>query len=186
MAKDGKNLTQKQRIFVLEYIQSFNATEAARRAGYSERSASETGHENLRKPQIQAAIAEAVNKRMEGLEVSADRVLNELARIAFSDIRDYTRWGENGVRLRPSDEISEDAARAVSMVSEASSLHGGSTSFKLHDKKGALELLGKHLKLFTDKVEQSGPAGGPVQFINVREQHVERDDGDVEDEGMGE
>lgn len=75
-------LTAKQEMFVLEYLKDLNATQAAIRAGYSEKTASAVGYENLRKPQIAAAIAEAGAQRIERTEVDADWVLRE-SKLAF-------------------------------------------------------------------------------------------------------
>lgn len=160
-------LTDKQRLFVAEYITDFNASAAARRAGYAGKTANRIASENLSKPVIQNAIQEAVETRLEALDITAERVLAELARIGFSDMRDYTEWGARGVRLKNASELSEDAARAVAEVSQTVTQGGGSLKFKLHDKKGALELLGKHLKLFTEKHEHAGSGGGPIQMIEV-------------------
>ena len=80
-------LTAKQAAFVKEYLVDLNATQAAIRAGYSERSAYSIGQENLCKPEIQAAIQEEVKKRSERTEITADMVLREFAKLAFFDPR---------------------------------------------------------------------------------------------------
>lgn len=77
-------------------------------------------------------------------------MLRELAQVAFSDIRDYVEWGPGGVRLSESSELGDDVARVVAEVSETTNRHGGSIKFKLHDKMKALELLGRHVRLFQD------------------------------------
>lgn len=141
-------LNDKQRLFVAEYIVDFNGAAAARRAGYAEKTARITAAKLLTKANVQESIQTAIESRLKALDVTADRVLQELARIGFSDMRDYTAWGPRGVRLKDYSELSEDAARAVSEVSQTITLNGGSLKFKLHDKKAALELLGKHLGLF--------------------------------------
>lgn len=176
----AKGLTDKQRLFVAEYITDFNAAAAARRAGYSEKTARITAAKLLTKANIQEAIQGAIEERLKALDVTADRVLQELARIGFSDMRDYTEWGPAGVRLRQDCELTEGAARAVSEVSQTTTQGGGSIKFKLHDKKGALELLGKHLKLFTEKHEHTGKGGGPIEVIEVVGDYGEADEGEEE------
>jgi len=149
-------LTPKQQRFVDEYLVDLNATQAARRAGYSEATARQMGAENLSKPVIQEAIGAAVRRRAERVEVQADDVLRELARLGFSDLRDFSSWGPEGVTLRPSEDLPADLARCVQEVSQTISQGGGSIRFKLHSKTEALQLLGKHLGLFKEQVEHSG------------------------------
>ena len=79
-------MTPKQQRFVDEYLIDLNATQAAIRAGYSARTAAETGHENLRKPQIAAALEAQMKVRSERLEIDADRVLQEIAKFAFAPV----------------------------------------------------------------------------------------------------
>jgi phage terminase small subunit len=89
----------------------------------------------------------------ERLEVTPERVLGELAKLAFANAKDYFKWGPGGVRLRDHDELDAELAAAVAEVSETTTQHGGSVRLKLHDKKGALELLGRNLELFTDRTK---------------------------------
>lgn len=78
-------LTEKQKRFCEEYLIDFNATQAALRAGYSQKTAYSIGDENLRKPEIQSEIQALIKKRSERTGISADTVITELAKIAFSD-----------------------------------------------------------------------------------------------------
>jgi len=80
-------MTPKQERFVEEYLVDLNATQAAIRAGYSEQTARVIGHENLTKPDIQKAITAAREKQQRRVEITADRVLEEYAKIAFFDPR---------------------------------------------------------------------------------------------------
>jgi len=161
-----KELNDRQRLFVAEYLLDLNATQAAIRAGYSPKTAGRTGHENLKKPEIAAAIQEAFEARLERLEVSAERVVLEYARLAFSDLRQVVSWNEYGVSLRDSGSLSDEAAAAVQQVTETiTRLEEGGTTIrrqvKLHDKLGALRDLGRHLGLFG----KEGPS--PVN-VNVK------------------
>lgn len=161
-------LTPKQEAFVREYLVDLNATQAAIRAGYSEQTAYRTGADNLRKPQIAAAVAAAQSARAQRTEITADRVLRELARVGFSDAR---RLFSPDGSLRPVAEWPDDAAAAVSSVEVFEELEGrgenrqviGHTKkLKLWDKGHALELLAKHLGMLKDRVEHSGPDGSPI------------------------
>lgn len=155
------SLTAKQELFVNEYLIDLNATQAAIRSGYSKNTASEIGYENLRKPQIIEAIKVANAERALEAKVTPAMVLKELAKIAFVDIR--KAFDENGHLLSIPD-MPEDIARAIAGVdlSTYTDKDGNNEltkKIKLIDKKGSLELLGKHLKLFTDKVEHTGKDG---------------------------
>ncbi len=81
-------LTEKQKRFVEEYLVDLNATQAAIRAGYKGKTAGQTGSENLKKPEIQEAITRAIQNRQKRTEITQDRVLSELGKVAFSDADD--------------------------------------------------------------------------------------------------
>lgn len=83
-------LTEKQKRFVAEYLVDLNATQAAIRAGYSEKTAEVIGYENLRKPQIAAAVDKAIKEREGRTEITQDKVLKELGKVAFAKAADYT------------------------------------------------------------------------------------------------
>jgi phage terminase small subunit len=146
-------MTNKQTRFVEEYLIDLNATQAAIRAGYSEKTAKSVGQENLTKPDIKTAIDASIAERSKRTQVTADRVVQELARIAFVDTRQIFTWGPGGVVLRSSEDLTDDEAAIVAEVSETTSKDGGSIRAKRFDKLKALELLGKHLGMFTDKVQ---------------------------------
>lgn len=153
-------LTPKQRLFVLEYLVDLNATQAAIRAGYSQKTAEVLGYQLLKKPLVAAAVEQAMQKREKRIEITADRVLQELARIGFSDLGDFVDIAPTGIRVKTSDQMD---TRVLAEVSETFTVAGGTVKIKLHDKVAALEKLGRHLKLFTEKHEHSGPDGGPIQ-----------------------
>jgi phage terminase small subunit len=152
-----KSLTPKQQRFADEYLVDLNACQAAIRAGYSPRSARSQGYRLLTNDDIQELIQKGAAERSKRCEVDADRVLTEAARLAFSDMRDFISWGPNGVTLRPSDELSDDAAACISEIVETRTKDGARTiRFKLHDKKGSLELVGKHAKINAFKPTDDG------------------------------
>lgn len=146
-------LTTKQKRFVDEYLIDLNATQAAIRAGYSATTAKVIACENLTKPNIAELIQKRMGDRIKRTEITQDRVLREYARIGFSDMRKFTEWGPSGVSLNDSAELNDDDAACVAEVSEVTSKDGGSIKFKLHDKKGALDSLARHLGMFVDKQE---------------------------------
>lgn len=143
--KDAKNLTPKQEKFVEEYLVDLNATQAALRAGYSENTAYSIGFENLKKPEIQAAIQSARNKLSKRTGITVEMVVAELARIGFSNIGHYLSFNESGVNMHSSDMMNEDALRCISEVSQTVTAEGGTVKFKLHDKQAALDKLMRHL-----------------------------------------
>jgi phage terminase small subunit len=159
----ARKLTPKQKRFVEEYVIDLNATQSAIRAGYSEKTASRIGPELLVKTCVQNAIHEAKSQRSARTQITADRVVQELARIAFVDFRQIASWGSGGVVLVSSDELADDEAAIVAEVSETTNETGGSLKVKRYDKLKALELLGKHLGMFIDRKELSGPGGLPLQ-----------------------
>lgn len=165
-------LNDKQRRFVAEYLIDLNATQAAIRAGYSERTAGSQGFDLLKKPEIQAAVSEEMKEREERTEITQDRVLQELAKIGFADIRKAVKWGDgisvsdpltgepvisNGVALVGSEEIDDATAAAVSEISQTAQ----GVKIKMHDKRAALVDIGRHLGMFTDKLEHSGEIKTP-------------------------
>lgn len=152
----ARKLSPKQAAFVAEYLIDLNATQAAIRAGYSEKSAARISVELLNKTQVRKAIEKAQAKRTERTEVTADRVVTELAKIAFADPRDLMEWGPNGVMLKDSSTLTEEQAASVAEVAEG---NGGTLRLKKHDKVKALELLGRHIGMFRDKVETEVSGG---------------------------
>lgn len=155
-------LTPRQERFVAEYLTDLNATKAAIRAGYSKRSAYSQGHDLLKKPEVQEAISKATAKRATKLELTAERVLLEATRLAFADpAQAFTPEGA----LLPLPEIPEELRRAVSGLDVEALFEGRGESreqvgtlrkIRFWSKPDALELLAKHLKLLTEKVEHGG------------------------------
>jgi phage terminase small subunit len=144
-------LTAKQRRFVDEYLKDLNATQAAIRTGYSQKTARQMGAENLSKPVIQAAIAESMADRSSRTGITADRVLQELSRLAFLDIR--KAFNADG-SLKPLHELDDDTAAAVAgmdvvEIGSGDSVVGVTKKIKLSDKKGALELVMRHLGMLS-------------------------------------
>lgn len=149
-------MTKKQNLFCEEYLIDLNATQAAIRAGYSPDSAGDIGSENLKKPEIRARIDRALAERSRRTGVNADRVIRELARVAFVNAPDVINLST--AELQP-DASEEDTAAIASVKVKtipAADGQGIEREIKLADKLKALELLGKHLGMYTDKVNLSG------------------------------
>lgn len=151
-------LTDKQKKFIDEYLVDLNATQAAIRAGYKEKAAYRTGAENLRKPQIQEEIQKRIQERQQRTEVTQDMVVKELAAIAFSRATDYVEIRSNGVCstvvIKPTTNLSDQQIRAIAGIKEGAN----GIEVKLNDKGKALELLGRHLGMWNDKLDIKTPA----------------------------
>ena len=146
-------LTDKQKRFVEEYLVDLNATQAAIRAGYKEKTARSIGQENLTKPDIQEAIQAAMDERSKRTEITQDRVLQELAAIGFSRATDFAQIRGGAVRLTETDELADEQKRAVAGIKEGK--YG--IEMKLHDKIHALHLIGQHLGMFGAKSSEPDP-----------------------------
>src|SRR5882724_1801576 len=115
MAKAAK-LTPKQQKFIAEYLIDLNATQAAIRAGYSKKTARFIGHENLTKPDIALEVAKRQAKRADKLEVTAESVVAELAKLGFCNMQDYMRSGKDGDPYLDFSALTRDQAAALSEV----------------------------------------------------------------------
>ena len=146
-------MTKKQKRFVEEYLIDLNATQAAIRAGYSPDTAQQMGSENLSKPVIKACLDRAMAERSKRTGVNADRVVMELAKIAFVNAVDVIDPKTATVK---SEASSDDTAAIQSVKVKTFGEDGLEREIKMADKLKALELLGKHLGMFKDKVELSG------------------------------
>lgn len=149
-----------QRFFVREYLVDLNATRAAIRAGYSEKTARQAGSELLSNPNVQVAIQLAMQERAERTGITAERVLKEVALLSFSRMNKFAKWGPTGVAPIDSDTLSDEDTACVSEVSETKTKEGGSIKFKLHDKNSALDKLGRHLGLWDKDGTPLNPAQG--------------------------
>ena len=145
-------LTPKQERFVSEWIVDCNGSRAAIAAGFSPRSSRQIAAEYLAKPNIQRAIAERQEQLGANLEITQERVLRELARIAFGDARDAMEWSAGRIRVKDSAELTDAAAAMIAEVSEIKAEHGTShVRLKLHSKTEALRQLARHLGLFPEQ-----------------------------------
>jgi phage terminase small subunit len=139
-------LTAREERFLIEYLKDFNGTKAAIAAGYSEISAHVLAHRLLSKANIKLRV----KQYMDSVRVTPQRILNELAKIAFGDMKDLAEWNQSGVSFKPSSEVTDDAAATISEISETFTEAGSSLKIKRYDKTKALELLGRYQKLFQE------------------------------------
>lgn len=170
-------LTPKQQRFVEEYLVDLNATAAYKRAGYvAKGNAAEVNAARLlRNAQVKIAVEAARAELSKRTEITQDMVLQELAKIGFSDIRKAVRWASNvavaapdersldeiieegggeirhaitnQVELVDSDTIDDDTAAAIAEIAQTDR---GGLKVKLHDKRAALVDIGRHLGMFKD------------------------------------
>lgn len=142
-------MTKKQERFIEEYLIDLNATQAAIRAGYSPDTAQQTGSENLSKPVIRAQIDRAMAERSKRTGVNAERVIQELAKIAFVNAAEVIDPKTATVK---EDALPEDTAAIQSVKVKTFGEDGLEREIKMADKIKALELLGKHLGMFQNNV----------------------------------
>ena len=144
-------LTPKQERFVAEYLIDLNATQAAIRAGYSVKTARQIGEQNLSKLDIAEAVKSAMDKRADRNSVTQDEVISGLR-----ELRDMA-MGKKPMRIT-------EVIRAAGKKPKTVELNV--TVFEAAAAKGALELLGKHIGMFKEKVELTGANGGPVETVS--------------------
>jgi phage terminase small subunit len=135
--------TERQLAFIREYLVDLNAADAARRAGYSPENANKIAYGLRNQPKIAARIETRQARRSEKKRVTADRVLEELGRMAFSNMADYVEWGPEGIKLRDNALLDEDQTAAVADVEPKG--NGKVARLKLYDKLAALNALARHL-----------------------------------------
>lgn len=165
-------LTPKKQRFADEFIVDLNAAAAAQRAGYSSRTAKQQGSRLLTDVDVQAAIAAAQSRRSQRTQIDADWVLRRLAAMADADMKDL--YGPNGALL-PVEQWPEVWRRGLVAGIEADEtrIDGGLTvttrKVKLADRIRTLELIGRHVAVgaWREKVEHTGPGGGPVQTVTM-------------------
>lgn len=148
-------LTPKQKIFADEYLIDLNATRAYKVA-YPKVKRNETaavnGSRSLRNANVAAYIEKRMKDREKRTEITQDMVLQELAKIGFADITDFVTIEGAFVRVKQTADIPREKLGAVAGIKEGAN----GIEIKLNDKEKALELIGRHLGMFRDKVELSG------------------------------
>lgn len=178
-------LNDKQKRFCNEYLIDLNATQAAIRAGYSAKYANKNAHKILDKPEIKEYLDKKMKDREQRTEITQDKVVNELAAIAFSNASDFFKIIDKTVTVGGSivlddegnprtykdvefvntDKLSEANKKVISSIKQGSN----GLEIKLNDKLKALELLGKHLGMFKDKLELSGNVNNPYEGLTTEQ-----------------
>lgn len=170
-------LTAKQQRFVDEYLIDLNATQAAIRAGYAPKYADRKGHELIENNRVSEAIKQAMAHRSRRTGITQDRVLRELARVAFVNANDVIDTDSATVRA---NATADDLACIQSVKVKVSESEMGSSSereIKLYDKMRALEMLGKHLGIFErrDHANGNGEKNNLLEAIAATEE-IDTDD----------
>lgn len=172
-------LTVRERIFVAAYVQTLtetkgkgNAKRAALLMGAKPVTAASMGSGLLRLPQVQAALQPHMEKFLEKYDVTTERILHELAKLAFTGMSRFARKTEDGQLYFDFSTATDDELDAIveltvdeyqeGKASDDTQREVKKVKFKL-DRKGALELLGRHHKLFTDNVAHVNPDGSPIE-----------------------
>lgn len=148
-------MTEKQNIFADEYLIDLNATRAYKSVYKNIKNdevARKAGSRLLTNVDIQKYIADRMRERQKRMEITQDRVLEELAAIAFARATDYAEVKGECVRIKDTDSLTDQQIKAIAGIKEGKF----GIELKLNDKEKALELLGRHLGMFKDKVEVSG------------------------------
>lgn len=157
-------LTAKQQLFCSEYLKDLNATEAAKRAGYSPKTAYSIGHENLKKPEIAAEISARRDELLESNQVDTANVISEISKIAFANMLDYIRVTSAGDPYIDLSQLTRAQAAAIAEVTTEDFIVGRGDDardvrkvrIKLVSKADALEKLCKYLRLFVQDHNVTG------------------------------
>lgn len=174
-------LTKKQKLFCDEYLIDLIATRAYK-AAYpnikKDETAAAAGARLLRNVKVESYINQRMKDREERTEITQDKVLKELAKIGFADIKDYIEYktvksvvshdedGEAIIDYRQIVDVIDSANVDTSVVQEVSIGKDGTFKFKLYDKQKALVDIGKHLGMFVDKVEVKGSLDTGISKLN--------------------
>lgn len=164
-------MTPRQAQFVREYLLDLNATQAAIRAGYSPRTANEQGARLLADVSVAEAIKAAMDERAKRTGITTDRVLQEVAKLAFLDIAGA--FSADGT-MKPLHEIDPDVRAALAglevaeITGDEGQVVGRLRKIKLADKTANLTLLMRHLGMLNDKVKVQGDADNPLAML-IRE-----------------
>lgn len=171
----AEGLTPSQEAFAAGIASGLSQSEAYRKAyprsqKWADKTVWSRASELAAHGKVAGRVAELGEKAARANEVTVERIVRELSLIAFGNKRAVMAWGPGGVTLKDSETLTDDEAAMVAEVKETVSSAGGSLSLKTHDKVKALELLGRHVGMFTEKVEVTGKDGkdlAPAQVLPV-------------------
>lgn len=150
-------LSNKQAAFVEEYLKDFNSTRAAKRAGYSAKTAGASGSRTLKLVNVAAVLAKRIEERTKKADLTAEELLFQIKAICSSDIRDYVKFGPDYVTVNESDKLTTEQSACISEVIGNSSEKGSQVKLKLHDKAKFIDMGMKYFGLYApEKRELSG------------------------------
>lgn len=154
----GTKLTPRMAIFYGEFLIDGNATRAAIAAGAPESSAHVAGARWLKNPKVAAAIAAAHVARAKKLEITSERVLEEMMKLAIFDPGKLYDQDGNRIPVARLDDITRAAIAAIDdeITDGPGRVRTHAQKIKFADKGQNLERLGRYLKLFTDRIEHDG------------------------------
>lgn len=164
-------LSMKQKRFVIEYLKDHNATKAAIRAGYSKKGAGVQGHALLKNPNVGIEVIEREKHVMGKLEITVERVKRELELSGFSNMRHYIEIKGRTAELDLSNLTWDQAAA----IQEFDTDKYGRVKFKLANKTHALELLGRSLNMFSDRVEITGLEDPLAKLLGAFDREHQKD-----------
>lgn len=163
----SRDLTPKQKLFIKYYkANGHNATKAALKAGYSKKGVRVTASKLLSNTNIKTKLQKYSEKINSKLEITAVDVLNELAKIGMSNMKDVASWGPDGVDIKSSDDLSDDETAAISEVSDVLTEFSRTVKIKRRGKVAALKILKKHF----DNIEDSKPSKGKQTLADIMDE----------------
>ena len=170
-------MTEKQKIFADEYLIDLNATRAYRVAYPSvkkEESAASAAARMLRNVKVAEYIAERMEERQKRTEITQDMVLQELAAIAFARATDYVSVRDGMVQVKDTDQLSDPQIAAIAGIKETQN----GIEVKLGSKEKTLELLGRHLGMWNDKINVAGQVEAKNPFADLTTEELKKLVGD--------
>lgn len=162
-------MTEKQKIFANEYLIDLNATRAYKVAYPNvkkDETAAQAGSRMLRNVKVEAYIKKRMQDRQKRTEITQDMVLQELAAIAFANATDFAQIVNGRVILTNTADLSEEQMKAIAGIKRGKN----GIELKLNDKEKALELLGRHLGMFKDRLEVSGMEAEKAKLDDILQQ----------------
>lgn len=167
---------RQRELFAKEYVIDLNGTRAAIAAGYSAKTADVKASQLLAEVKVQRLVDNLLSARASKLDLKAEQVVEELRRLAFANMQDYMRVNADGWPELDLSTLTRDQAAAIQEFSEDATGGTGDGErrqvlrrrFKLADKRGSLELLGRHLGMFQDNVKVTGLEGLAERMAALR------------------
>ena len=166
-------LTAKQKLFADEYLIDLNATRAYKVAYpkvKNDETAAAAGARLLRNVKVEDYIQKRMKDREKRTEITQDMVLKELAKIGFANVTDYVTIEGPYVKVKQTNDMPEDKLGAIAGIKEGAN----GIEIKLNDKGKALELIGRHLGMWKDKVEVSGEVKTNNPYENLTTEELKK------------